>query len=60
MDPVQDDVKHAGNHDALTEKRNTAMHQQPWAMDGKENELPAYQHGDPMDDYSSKDLNKND
>lgn len=28
--------------------RNTALeHGKPWAIDGKENELPHYQHGDP-------------
>ena len=59
-DLVQDDIKNAGNHDALIEKRNTAMHQEPWALGGKENKLPDYQHGDPLDSYASKDLNKND
>lgn len=52
-DPVQHDIANAGNQDVLKEKRNTAMNQEPWALDGKENPLPDYEHGD-QPDYKKK------
>lgn len=62
MDPVQDDIVNAGNHEALTKKRNTALDAaETWQpLDGKKNKIADYQHGDPLDSYASKDLNAND
>ena len=34
--------------EGLLKKRNTAMNQEPWALDGQPNTLPDYEHGDPL------------